>query len=140
MRGHAVATFLIRSKLCRELWLSVGKSAHDQIAPQQKVESSSEHEQLRTAASLINLCHLLQGLLLTTYLKFLIADPEDASLRALAEEVFDRYSRCVPCWACSPSHSRCSAGRNPHPFPEGGQQPNDRPKRTSPSSALMGLA
>lgn len=36
---------------------------------------------------------LLQGLLLTTYLKFLIADPEDASLRSLAEEVFDRYSR-----------------------------------------------
>ncbi|CAK0759184.1 hypothetical protein CVIRNUC_002678 [Coccomyxa viridis] len=34
-----------------------------------------------------------KGLLLTTYLKFLIADPEDASLRALAEEVFDRYSR-----------------------------------------------
>ena len=35
----------------------------------------------------------MQGLLLTTYLKFLIADPEDASLRSLAEEVFDRYSR-----------------------------------------------
>jgi hypothetical protein len=35
----------------------------------------------------------VQGLLLTTYLKFLIADPDDASLRSLAEEVFDRYSR-----------------------------------------------
>ncbi len=35
----------------------------------------------------------LQGLLLTTYLKFLIADPGDANLKALAEEVFNRYSR-----------------------------------------------
>ena len=35
----------------------------------------------------------VQGLLLTTYLKFLIADPDDANLRSLAEEVFDRYSR-----------------------------------------------
>ena len=35
----------------------------------------------------------MQGLLLTTYLKFLIAIPEDSSLRSLAEEVFDRYSR-----------------------------------------------
>jgi hypothetical protein len=34
-----------------------------------------------------------QGLLLTTYLKLLIADPEDANLRSLAEEVFERYSR-----------------------------------------------
>lgn len=35
----------------------------------------------------------LQGLLLTTYLKFLIADPDDANLKALAEEVFNKYSR-----------------------------------------------
>ena len=35
----------------------------------------------------------LQGLLLTTYLKFLIADPGDANLKALAEEVFNRYSK-----------------------------------------------
>ena len=42
----------------------------------------------------------MQGLLLTTYLKFLIADPGDANLRSLAEEVFQRYSRQVscPCW------------------------------------------
>lgn len=34
-----------------------------------------------------------QGLLLTTYLKFLTADAADETLRGLVEEVFDRYSR-----------------------------------------------
>jgi len=47
---------------------------------------------VQQCTSLIASCSM-QGLLLTTYLKFLIADPEDASLRSLAEEVFDRYSR-----------------------------------------------
>lgn len=36
----------------------------------------------------------LQGLLLTAYLKFLIADSGDANLKALAEDVFNKYSRC----------------------------------------------
>ncbi|BDA41202.1 AP-2 complex subunit alpha-1 [Coccomyxa sp. Obi] len=34
-----------------------------------------------------------KGLLLTTYLKFLIADPGDTNLKALAEDVFNKYSR-----------------------------------------------
>ena len=46
-----------------------------------------------TLRPLFRIVRWMQGLLLTTYLKFLIADPEDASLRSLAEEVFDRYSR-----------------------------------------------
>lgn len=46
-----------------------------------------------TLMPLFRIVRWMQGLLLTTYLKFLIADPEDASLRSLAEEVFDRYSR-----------------------------------------------
>ena len=48
---------------------------------------------------------LMQGLLLTAYLKFLIADPGDANLRSLAEEVFQRYSRRV----ALPAGTRCRA-------------------------------
>lgn len=42
---------------------------------------------------LVKLLIWVQGLLLTTYLKFLIADPGDTNLKALAEDVFNKYSR-----------------------------------------------
>lgn len=35
-----------------------------------------------------------QGLLLTTYMKLLVADPGDTALRDLVAAVFDRYARC----------------------------------------------
>ena len=36
----------------------------------------------------------VQGLLLTAYLKLLLADPGNADFKASVEAVFDRYSRC----------------------------------------------
>jgi len=36
-----------------------------------------------------------QGLLLTTYMKLLVADPGDAALREGVQAVFERYARCA---------------------------------------------
>lgn len=38
--------------------------------------------------------HLAQGLLLTTYMKLLVADPGDTALHELVDAVFERYARC----------------------------------------------
>ena len=38
-----------------------------------------------------------QAMLLTSYLKLAVADPNNAQLKASIEEVFERYSRCSPC-------------------------------------------
>ena len=41
----------------------------------------------------------VQGLLLTAYLKLLLADPGNTQFRASVEAVFDRYSRCAPIYS-----------------------------------------
>lgn len=42
--------------------------------------------------SVASLCPLLQGLLLSAYLKMLLADPNDAQLRQQISAVYERYS------------------------------------------------
>ena len=39
----------------------------------------------------------MQAMLLTSYLKLLVADPSNVQLKGAVEEVYDRYSRYVCC-------------------------------------------
>jgi len=50
-----------------------------------------------------------QGLLLTTYMKLLVADPGDAALREGVQAVFERYARCARGPANPAAHARTGA-------------------------------
>ena len=59
--------------------------------------------------AVIHACECLQAMLLTSFLKLVLASPDDVQLRVAVENILDRYSRWVPPFPILPSSS-CKPG------------------------------